>query len=282
MTLRTLDASATAALLPYPALAEELRYILADKRAGLAHAPVRMALTLPGDGTLLVMPASDPRLAITKLVTVHPKNAGSASPVVQADVLVMDAVTGERLVMLDGATVTARRTAAISLLAALTLAPVPQGPLLIVGSGVEARAHMEALAEGLGVREVRILSQNPQHAARLALQGREMGLNATVAESAGEACLDAGLIVTATTSNVPVLPDVVRSDVFVAAVGAYRPDSAELPASLVRRARLYVDTLEGCREEAGDLILAGVNWSKVVPLEEALSGGRPSDGPVVF
>jgi ornithine cyclodeaminase len=92
------------------------------------------------------------------------------------------------------------------------------------------------------------------------------------------------LIVTATTSGVPVFADNVRSDAFVAAVGAFQPDRAELPSDLVRRARLYVDTCEGAAAEAGDLILAGVDWAAVTPLAMVLAGERaPRPGaPIVF
>src|SRR5207244_1175213 len=69
---------------------------------------------------------------------------------------------------------------------------------------------------------------------------------------------------------------------FVAAVGAYLPEMAELPPGLVRRSRVFVDTLEGAQAEAGDLIMAGIDWSGVTPLEEALDAPRAGKGPVVF
>jgi ornithine cyclodeaminase len=102
-----------------------------------------------------------------------------------------------------------------------------------------------------------------------------------VIEDTLEAVERVSLIVTATTSTTPVLPDIVREDAFIAAVGAYRPDMAELPPSLVRRARLFVDTLEGARAEAGDLIQAGVDWGQVRALGDVLDSALPP-GPVVF
>src|SRR5207244_1573335 len=97
-----------------------------------------------------------------------------------------------------------------------------------------------------------------------------------------EALAVARVIVTATTSFTPVLPERVRPDAFIAAVGAYLPEMAELPASLVQRARLYVDTLEGAQAGAGDLIQAGVEWSEVTTLENVVDDARPESGPVVF
>jgi ornithine cyclodeaminase len=90
------------------------------------------------------------------------------------------------------------------------------------------------------------------------------------------------LVVTATTSSLPVLPDKVIDGTFVAAVGAYTHAMAELPASLVRRARLYVDTLEGTQAEAGDLLQADVDWTTVTPLVNVLAQERSTSGIVVF
>src|SRR3954454_14385114 len=123
--MKILDARKTLALLPYGELAGELANVLRRRRAGETVAPPRLPLQLPG-GVLFVMPASDGELAIAKLVSVHAGNAGGALAVVQADMLVMTAATGQRLLLLDGAAVTARRTAALSLLAARLLAPNPR------------------------------------------------------------------------------------------------------------------------------------------------------------
>jgi ornithine cyclodeaminase len=228
------------------------------------------------------MPAADIDMVITKLVTVHPENPAAGLPSVQAEVLVAEAATGRRLLLLDGATVTAHRTAALSLLAAQTLAPNPSGPLLIAGAGIEARAHLAAFAAGLGVREFYITSRNMAHAAALAAWATGQGLAAQAIPEAGAVLADAPLIVTATTSPTPVVPATVRPDAFIAAVGAYLPDRAELPPTLVRAAHLVVDTLEGAEAEAGDLIQAEVDWHTVQPLEAAVLAPRPASGPVVF
>ena len=110
-------------------------------------------------------------------------------------------------------------------------------------------------------------------------------MEARVVGGAEEALGEAALIVTATTSEEPVLPEQVPEDAFVAAVGSFRPDMVELPAALIRAATVVADDLEGAREEAGDLIQAeragALDWDEVVPLEDALDAGRP-EGPVVF
>jgi ornithine cyclodeaminase len=86
-----------------------------------------------------------------------------------------------------------------------------------------------------------------------------------------------GMVVTTTTSTTPVITDRVRNRAFIAAVGAYRPTMAELPPELVRRSRVFVDTLEGARHEAGDLIQADIDWSNVASLEDVVLPLSPED-----
>src|SRR5206468_10029877 len=127
---------------------------------------------------LFLMPAAADQLVITKLVTIHTGNSAQGLPVVQADVVVMEAQTGRRLLTLDGNVVTARRTAALSLLAARLLAPAPHGPLLVVGAGVQGHSHVEAMIEGLGMREVYVASRTQAHAESLAEYARQLGAKA--------------------------------------------------------------------------------------------------------
>jgi ornithine cyclodeaminase len=288
--MRVYSAAETTSLLPYPALAEAIADVLRRARAGEAAAPKRVHLPLAspsGRGMLLVMPAADARLSITKLVTVHPDNPGLGLPTIQGEVLVMDAATGRRLGILDGPALTARRTAALSLLAARLLAPSPDGPLLLVGAGVQAEAHLEAFRDGLGIRRVLVASRGPEGAARLAVRARELGLEATVVECGGEglreALAEATLVVTATTSHTPVLPEAgLRPDAFVAAVGAFTPRMAEIPAGVMQAARVVIDTRDGL-SEAGDIVQAGLDPARITPLTDLLDAPPAPDGrPVVF
>lgn len=280
--MQSLRVEETARLLPYPELAAALRGMLRDKRAGEAWAPERLSVPLAEGGILLVMPAADGELAATKLVTVHPRNAALGLETTQGEVVVMEAGTGRRLRLLEGGTVTGRRTAALSLLAAQTLASDPRGALLIVGAGVQARSHLEAFAEGLGVREVYVASKTRARAQALAEYGLEIGVSARAVDHLDEVLEQVALIITATSSATPVLTEGVSEDAFIAAVGAHRAEAAELAPELVRRARLYVDDLEAARKEAGDLIQAGVDWSSVTPLEASLEAEGPERGPIIF
>ncbi|MBA3943288.1 MAG: delta(1)-pyrroline-2-carboxylate reductase family protein [Herpetosiphonaceae bacterium] len=281
--MEVIDAALTATLLPYPALTQALYDMLLTKRVGRATAPQRTVLSIDDGGSLLLMPATSSELMIVKLVTVHPQNDVHDLPRVQATLLVLDARTGRRLYLLDGETATARRTAALSLLAAKRLVPTCNGILLIIGAGIQARAHLEAFAQGFDLQEAYIASRTLASAQRLASQAQQLGVVAHVTSSPSEVLRDATLIVTATTSVEPVVTNDVHPDAFVAAVGAYRPDMAELPAELVRRSTLYVDTLEGAQAEAGDLLRAGVNWANVTPLEQIID--QPPSvrrGPIIF
>src|SRR5689334_15143975 len=119
-----LDARQTAAGLPWRELVEQLRAVLDDP---CVRVPPRIVQPLAHGASLFVMPAADEHVAMTKLITFTPANAGAGRPAIQGDVVVFDVATGERRLVLDGPTVTARRTAAVSALAALELAPDPHG-----------------------------------------------------------------------------------------------------------------------------------------------------------
>lgn len=275
--MRILSAEETAALLPYPALAESIARVLADHARGQITAPERLVVPLAGGATLLLMPAADPSITVTKLVTVHPQQR----PSVRAEVWVMRTATGERLALLEGSVVTARRTAAVSLLAAQTLAPNPTGPLLIIGGGTQGRSHLEAFQEGLGTDKVYVYSRSFEHAEALASYARQRRMLAQAIPALEPALDEASLIVCATTSQTPLLFKAPR-DAFIAAVGAYRPDMAEVAPEVIHQAQLFVDTLEGARSEAGDLLQAQVDWSQVQSLESALLQARPKAGIVLF
>ena len=281
-----LGAEETAACLPYADLAESIREVALKRASGEVQAPARMSLPLPEDGVLLAMPASDADIAITKLVTVHPENSGRGLPTIQGEVVVIEAATGLRLGILDGSVVTARRTAALSLLAARELAPHPNGPLLIVGAGTQGRAHLEAFAEGLGTSRVFITSRTAERAASLGEYAEGLGTEVRVVEDPGEALGEVGLVVTATTSREPVLPEEVPEGTFVAAVGSFEAEAAEIPAGLISRSTVVVDTLEGAREEAGDLIQAeragAFSWENAASLEDALRASERPEGTTVF
>jgi ornithine cyclodeaminase len=278
-----LDAGATAARLPYPLLVREICELLADVSATV---PERLVQPLPGGGSLFVMPAMDGRIAMAKLITFTPANAGTERAAIQGDVVVFDLKTGARTLILDGPTVTARRTAAVSLLAAQRLAPNKVGPLLVMGAGAQGRAHLEAFAQGLGVREVFIASRGAARAQALAAHARSLGLRAQVIADPDAALANCPLVVTCTPASGVVLQAMPRDDAFIAAVGAFTPKMVELGPQLCRhcasQGSVVVDTPQAAHE-AGDLLQAGLDVTSFATLRDEVMAQQPAGrGPVLF
>ena len=284
-------AAHTAQRLPYAALADEIARLLVDTSVNV---PPRLVQKLPGGGMLFVMPAHDSRLAMTKLITLTVPSAATVGlPAIQGDVLVFDVATGQRVAWLDGPTVTARRTAAVSLLAAQRLAPAPDGPLLVVGAGVQGEAHVEAFAQGLGVREVWVASRSTASARQLVDHAHNLGLRAHLVTDLATALARCTLVATCTTGHAVVLEEPLAPNQFVTAVGAYTPAMAELSAQLCRHAAAHgtvvVDTPEAAHE-AGDLLQAGLDptqfrtLAQVVQHPDATGSARgvAGTGPVLF
>lgn len=278
-----LNAAQTAARLPYQSLVSEIALLLADASV---QVPTRLVQALPGGGSLFVMPALDGHVAITKLITFTPANAGSPRPTIQGDVVVFDVATGQRQLVLDGPTVTARRTAAVTVLAAQRLASCPQGPLLIVGAGVQGKAHLEAFAEVLQVKDVMIASRSTASAQALAEHASALGLHARVVPDANAALADCPIAVTCTPASGVVLGALPRQDAFISAVGAFTPKMVELSPLLCNHmathGTVFTDTADAVHE-AGDLLQAGLDVTRFATLAEVVRHGmRQPGGPVLF
>ena len=286
-----LNAVQTAAHLPWAGLVEEITALLNDSSV---HIPPRLvqpldhsSLHMAGQGaSLFVMPAIDSHTAITKLITFTPANAGTTRPTIQGDVIVFDIASGQRRLVLDGPTVTARRTAAVSVLAAKKLAHDTQAPLLIVGAGVQGKAHLEAFAAVLGTRQVMVASRTQDGAHKLVQYAMSLGLQAQVVADANAALASCPLVVTCTPASSIVLSATPRPDAFISAVGAFTPSMAELSPSFCQHVAKYgtvwLDTADA-RHEAGDLLQAGLNLLDMPTLGDAVrdTTAKPL-GPVLF
>jgi 1-piperideine-2-carboxylate/1-pyrroline-2-carboxylate reductase [NAD(P)H] len=297
-----LNALQTAQALPYSALAAEIALLLHDPSV---QVPARMVQALPGGGSLFVMAAHDARIAITKLITYTPANAlptnvSRGLPTIMGDVLVFSNATGQRLALLDGPTVTARRTAAVSLLAAQRLAAQPSGPLLIIGAGVQGRSHLEAFVEGLAhnqtnasAREVLVYSRSTSSAAQLVQHATQLlkQLNlpgtASVVADLSSALPRCTLVVACTNAQDHVLhkPALLHPQAFVCAVGAFTPKMAELSPSVVQHFAqhgcIVVDTADAAHE-AGDLIQAGIDISSCATLQNMVQQPPAQRGLTLF
>lgn len=246
-----LDEHAVRPLLQMHEVIDAMHSALADFSSGRVVQPVRVVVPVTEhQGFFFVMPAYSGGSLGAKLVALYPQNTGI--PTHHAIIQLFRPETGEPLVTMDGRLVTEMRTAAVSAVATKYLAQQNASVLAILGSGVQARSHLEALRLVREFKEVRVWS--PRNAATLA---QEFGVVA--ARSAEEAVRGAHVIVTATTSKTPVLRGAwVSPGAHINAVGAPRPDWRELDDDFLARARIYVDSRDAALTESGDVIAAGV------------------------
>ncbi len=247
-------------VLDWPSVIEAVARAHEQFASGAAVQPVRLQVEVARErGVLLAMPAYLPEshALATKLVSVFPKNSMRRLPLVEALVILNDDSTGAPLAALEGTTITARRTAAASAVATRALARPEARTLAIIGAGVQARAHLHALAAVLPIADVRVYARTPASAMRLRdeLQ-RSVRPRIQVSMSAREAVAGADVIVTATTSPTPVLERAwIRPGVHINAVGAFTPSTRELDSATVAAAHLVVGSREAALAEAGDLVI---------------------------
>jgi 1-piperideine-2-carboxylate/1-pyrroline-2-carboxylate reductase [NAD(P)H] len=284
--MRIFDSERTRQALPYarlvPAVAEAVRQLA----AGEIVAPERQVVPVGAGGVLLSMPAIGRDIGVTKLITVHEANARHQLPVIQGEVIVFDTATGRRLALLDGPTVTARRTAAMTLLGIETLAGRRPASALLIGTGVQAAAHADALIAYFGVSVFHIAGSSQEGAERFAaaLAQRHPGiaLHALTAASLQDEVPETDVLIALTTATVPVIPSGLPPATLAIGVGAFKPHMAEFPPPLLHARQIVVDDLSGARHEAGDLIQAGVDWSRVRPLSDFIGKGNAPQGAYAF
>jgi alanine dehydrogenase len=241
---------------------------LAGFSSGGAVQPLRSTVPVDRHGAFLgVMPAylsgaggpggDDAGEALgLKAVAVYPGNAQHHLPTHLATILLIDPQTGVLRAVLDGRLITEMRTAAVSAAATERLARPAAGVLAILGAGVQARSHLEAIREVRPPAEVRVWSHTAAGAQRFASEMRaRFGVAVTPCGSAEQAVRGADIVCTVTGSTTPVVHEAwLKPGVHLNAVGAARPDWRELTTAVVRRARLFVDSRAGAVSEAGDVV----------------------------
>lgn len=242
-------------LLDMPSAIGAVREAFLELAEGTGRIPVRTSVVSGRGATLLTMPGVLGRRGVlgAKLVAVAEGNAERGLPTVNALVVLLDHETGVPTAVLDGTWLTALRTGAASGVATDALAVPEASVLAVIGAGVQARTQVEAVRAVRPIVEVRIHSRTRRSAERFADEIE--GVEARVAESATEAVAGAHVVVTATDSSSPVVPsDAVGAGTHINAIGAYRPDMAEIPPALVTRCRVVVDQRRAALAEAGDVI----------------------------
>jgi len=228
---------------------------------GKAVMPMRLVVPLPQiQGRITSMPGclNENKALGMKVVTYFQENPKRGLPAILATIMLFSAETGKMIAVMDGTYITAIRTACASAVATKALANRETAVLGIVGAGVQARAHIQALTHVRKIERIKIYSPSGTSATRIK-QDLEpiVKVAIDVVGSAEDAVRDADLLVTGTTAKEPILKsDWLKAGVHINAVGAHRPDYREIDGPVVARAKVIVDSREAIMAECGDVLLA--------------------------
>ncbi|CAE6787935.1 Delta(1)-pyrroline-2-carboxylate reductase 1 [Paraburkholderia domus] len=290
-TTQIFDAAATARLIPYPTLVDTLKRASIDYAQQRIVSPERLVVPLNEGGIMLSMPATAPDLAIHKLVNVCASNGPRGIPTIHGQVMAFDADTGETLFILDGPTVTGRRTAAMSMLGVHTFAPARPHEFLLIGTGTQAVNHLEAIGELFPDARVWVKGSAPAraeafcaaHGTRGAHGGKARELQ-PLTDPDGNIPDSIDVVIALTTSKQAVYDEAARADRLVIGVGAFTPAMVEIGARTIAGSALFVDDEAGARHEAGDFIQAGVDWAQVGGIAAVVENATllPPGKPLVF
>ncbi|HEX6324654.1 MAG TPA: ornithine cyclodeaminase family protein [Vicinamibacterales bacterium] len=274
-------------LLPMSDLIDAMQDALALFSTDQVKQPVRSIVELGTHGFFGVMPAAlaSPAAAGMKLVTVVPANHARGLPSHLATIVLVNHETGALEAILDGRYITEARTAAVSAVSVRHLARADSRTVAIIGAGVQARSHADALSRVLDIRDLRIWSPTAAHREAAArdieesLDSDKPDLKVRPAADAREAVDGAGVVVLVTSATTPVIEDSwIAGGTHVIGVGACRPNQREMPAALMSRARVIVDSRDAAMKEAGDILLAqqdGANVAISAELGEICAGRAP-------
>ncbi|NOU64101.1 ornithine cyclodeaminase family protein [Paenibacillus sp. LMG 31461] len=247
-------------LLAMPACIEIMEAVLADLVNGHAVQALRSVVPLEGGNVMGLMPTylkRDEKVG-AKVITVFPGNHGKGFPSHQGFVSLFNSTNGQLEAIVDGTRITAIRTAAVSAAATKLLAKPEAATLAVIGTGEQARTHIEAMLLVRPITKIQVWGPNPAHAERLRAEtvSRYPAVLVSIASSAEEAVADADIICTVTASTTPIVQGAwIKAGAHVNAVGACRAKDRELDTALVRRAELFVDRTESAVNEAGDYLI---------------------------
>jgi len=228
---------------------------------GNAVMPVRLVMPLPQiHGRITSMPGflNEDKALGMKVVTYFQDNPKHGLPAILATIMLFSAETGKMIAAMGGGYITAIRTACASAMATKALAN-PQTPVLgVLGAGVQARAHIQALARVRRLEKIKIFSPSGSSAAAIKQEmAPQVEAAIEVVKSAEEAVRDADILVTVTTAKEPILKqEWLKPGAHISAVGAHRPDLREIDGATLARAKVVVDSREAIMAECGDILLA--------------------------
>jgi ornithine cyclodeaminase/alanine dehydrogenase-like protein (mu-crystallin family) len=247
-------------LLPMRECIELMASVLADLARGAVWQPLRFVVRPPDEPSLMgLMPAHRSAPAASyglKAVCIFPSNAARGLDLHQGGVLLFDGETGALRALVDASAITATRTAAVSGVATRALAREDARELAILGSGVQARAHLEAMAAARPFERARVWSRTAEHAAAFAAEA-QVPFPVEAVESAEEVVRGADVVVTATSSAEPIVRrDWLAPGAHVNAVGSSIPTARELDADTIAASALFADARESMVNEGGDYLFA--------------------------
>ena len=243
------------ALLPMRDLIDVMERTLAAFSAGAVAQPVRSVIEVAEHAFYGSMPAliRTPGAMGAKLVTVFGSNAAKGLPTHLATIVLLDPETGGLLAVMDGRYITEARTAAVSAVSTRYLARPNASTLALIGSGVQAHSHLEALPLVHEFREIRCWSPTRERLNQFVKHNPSV----SAADSVQQAVEGADVVVLITASSTPVIRDEwIKPGAHVIGVGACRPTQREMDPALVARARLIVDSRAAALKESGDVLLA--------------------------
>jgi alanine dehydrogenase len=264
MDVLVLSAGDVERLLPMRECIQVMRDALSSLARGEALVPLRMVMRMPdASGFLGVMPGyiapdGNPDGALgMKAVSVFPGNAKRGIDTHQGAVLLFEADTGRLSALMDGATITAIRTAAVSAVATDELARKDAAELAVLGAGVQARTHLAAISAVRPLHRVRVWSRNAEHARSLVDEERSRYQFPLEASPTAEAAVrGADIVATVTASPEPVLQRAwLEEGAHINAVGSSIPTTREIDTATMAAARLFVDRRESALHEAGDVLI---------------------------
>ncbi|MER5673709.1 ornithine cyclodeaminase family protein [Pseudonocardia alni] len=239
------------------------------------------------DGELLLMPSRLPGWTGAKLITVTAGNPDRGLPLVQGVYVLFDARTGTPAAVLDGAELTTLRTPAVSALAVRHLATGPVRRIALLGSGVQARAHADALLTTTTATRIDVIGRSPEKVD--ALVAGFAGRAAEVRPAGIDAVTEADVVVCATSSPVPLLDgDAIRPDAVVVAIGSHTPDTREVGSDLAARSAVVVESRQSALRENGDVVLPIAEGllaeADLLTLADVVTGrsAPPPDRPRLF
>ena len=258
MTLKIINAAQVSQLLPMGACIQAMEEAMLMSSTGKVDVPPRSWHQVMGrNATYGLMPGSSEKLKVygTKLISLHPENPAKGLPLIQGFVVLFDKETGTPAAIIDGASVTAIRTAAVTGLASKYLSRAAATTCGIMGTGVQAKTHIEAMCCVRPLEKIVLWGRNAEKAQALAAEMPNVKAEIIVTEDPREAA-DNEIICTVTAAHDPILlGNWVKAGTHINIVGAHTAQNREVDSDLMHKAIVYTDSLDSLFREGGDVLI---------------------------